>query len=70
MSISHASGCRQVTRYSVWRAVLGGMLEVTERGAPLGFSFEDVLRYRVLPQHAKWSHPERAAPAPPLPSRR
>ena len=45
MSISHASGCRQVTHPSVLRAILGGMLEVVERGAVLRFSFEDVLRY-------------------------
>src|SRR5918995_4945228 len=45
MSISHASGCRQVTRPSVLGAILSGMLEVTERGERLRFSFEDVLRY-------------------------
>src|SRR5215208_5019061 len=48
MSISHASGCRQFTRPSVFGpppAILGGMLELTERGAALRFSFDDVLRY-------------------------
>src|SRR4051794_11258796 len=45
MSISHASGCRQVTRASVLRGILAVMLELTERDERLAFSFDDVLRY-------------------------
>src|SRR3954452_12425171 len=45
MSISHASGCCHITGCTLVPRDTQRMLEVTERGERIAFSFEDVLRY-------------------------